>query len=136
MYKFGNKSKENLSTCRLELQQVAWHTMGLDIVDFACIKGHRTKEKQDESFAAGKSKVQWPDSKHNAEISEAFDLVPCVNGKESWVVSHCIFLAGIVMASAAVLGYKVRWGGNWDMDGEVMTDQKFQDLVHYELVGG
>lgn len=136
MYKFGNQSKENLSTCRLELQRVAWHALSLNIVDFACIEGHRGKEKQNEYFAAGKSRVQWPNGKHNKKISEAFDLVPYVNGRASWVVSHCIFLAGIVLASAAMLGYKVRWGGNWDMDGEVMTDQKFQDLVHYELVGG
>lgn len=32
------------------------------------------------------------------------------------------------------LGIDIRWGGNWDMDGEPVTDQNFQDLVHFELV--
>jgi peptidoglycan L-alanyl-D-glutamate endopeptidase CwlK len=31
------------------------------------------------------------------------------------------------------LGVKLRWGGNWDRDGEPVTDQDFQDLVHFEL---
>jgi hypothetical protein len=29
---------------------------------------------------------------------------------------------------------KLRWGGDWDMDTEV-KDNKFDDLVHFELVG-
>jgi hypothetical protein len=32
------------------------------------------------------------------------------------------------------VGVMIRWGGNWDMDGEPITDQDFQDLVHFELI--
>jgi len=37
-----------------------------------------------------------------------------------------------MLAAAALAKVKIRWGGNWDMDGEPVTDQEFQDLVHYE----
>jgi len=33
-----------------------------------------------------------------------------------------------------MLEVDLRWGGNWDMDGEPITDQDFQDLVHFEEV--
>ena len=78
--------------------------------------------------------MKWPDGKHNKMPSEAVDVVPYINGKASWDKLHCCVLAGIVLACAVRLGESVRWGGNWDMDGEPITDQDFQDLVHFELV--
>ena len=47
---------------------------------------------------------------------------------------HCCVLAGIILTCAVKRGIKIRWGGNWDMDSEPITDQDFQDLVHYERV--
>jgi hypothetical protein len=29
---------------------------------------------------------------------------------------------------------KLKWGANWDMDGEIITDQGFMDLPHFELI--
>lgn len=58
--------------------------------------------------------------------------------------NHLCFLAGHILAvSRDVIiefGYDpkkvyLRWGGNWDGDGEIITDQKFNDLVHFELCG-
>jgi hypothetical protein len=63
------------------------------------------------------------------------DLVPIINGKASWNKLHCCILAGMVQAAAIeITGKKLRWGGNWDMDHEPITDQDFQDLVHFEEV--
>lgn len=70
---------------------------------------------------------------HNRFPSKAIDVAPYVNGKASYDYRHCCFFAGVVLAIAGMLKIKVRWGGNWDMDEEVMTDQDFQDLVHFEL---
>ena len=30
--------------------------------------------------------------------------------------------------------HKLRWGGNWDMDGEILIDQSFDDRPHVELI--
>jgi len=49
------------------------------------------------------------------------------------------YFAGWVMMCAKFLREKgdishgLRWGGDWDQDTEV-KDNRFQDLVHFELV--
>ena len=134
-YSFGKKSELSLSNCDFILQNILRQSLALDIMDFAVIEGYRTNEKQHEYFIEGKSKIDAgnPTAKHNQKPSKAVDVVPYINGEMSWNKLHCCVLAGIILAVAANLGYKIRWGGNWDMDGEPITDQNFQDLVHFEL---
>ncbi len=133
-YKFSKKSLDELHTCHPDLQRV--FDQVLRLVDVAVVEGIRGKQKQDQCYDKGTSKVKYPNSKHNDIPSNAVDVIPWVGGKGSWETKHCIFLAGIVMATANGMGIKIRWGGNWDMDDEIMTDQDFQDLAHYERVAG
>ena len=137
MLKFGKRSIEKLNQTKVQLQEIAKYALNLGLMDFSIIEGMRTKEVQDKYYNSGKSKVKWPNSKHNVkhvgELSCAFDAVPYVGGKISWNKYHCSVLGGIILASAKTLGYTIRWGGNWDMDNEPITDQSFQDLVHFEL---
>jgi peptidoglycan L-alanyl-D-glutamate endopeptidase CwlK len=140
MFKFSTRSKSILSTCDQRLQQLFNAVLDLGVMDATVTEGRRSRETQQKYFEGGFSKVQWPNSKHNVlnptDLSKAVDVVPCINGKISWEKEHCIFLAGLVMAMAKQLGVGIRWGGNWDGDAEPITDQGFQDLVHYELTGG
>ena len=133
-YKFGERSLNKLAECEHELQILAHRALGLNLMDFAVIEGHRIKSKQDEYFNARMSKVQWPAGKHNRYPSQAMDVVPYINGTVSWNNFHCCVLAGIILATAKDRGIKIRWGGNWNRDGEPITDQNFQDLVHFEMV--
>jgi len=129
---YSKVSQTELSTCHPKLQEI--FTV-VDELGFECtiVEGHRGKEAQDFYFQSGKSKVQWPDGEHNATPSNAVDAAPYINGKASWNKYHCIYFAGAVLAIAAMLSIKIRWGGNWDIDAEVVTDQDFQDLVHFEI---
>jgi peptidoglycan L-alanyl-D-glutamate endopeptidase CwlK len=43
-------------------------------------------------------------------------------------------LAATVLEKAAVMGIKLRYGGDWDGDGKRM-ERGENDLVHFELVG-
>lgn len=133
-FNFGKTSKDNLNTVCFELQILMYDALSTEIMDFSIIKGHRFQGEQNRCYMLGKSKVKWPNSKHNELPSEAVDVVPYINGKASWKKSHCCVLAGVILACAAKQGIKIRWGGNWDMDGEPITDQDFQDLVHFGLV--
>ena len=133
-FKFGTASQRNLETAHLDLQFVMREALAMGIMDFSVIEGHRDKSRQNRLYAIGKSRVRWPDGKHNRNPSDAVDAVPYVNGKYSWNKLHCCVLAGVILACAKKLGIKIRWGGNWDMDSEPITDQDFQDLVHYERV--
>lgn len=138
MYSFGKRSKRELATCKQPIRAVMIRAIETGLIDFSIIEGLRPKTIQEEYFANGKTKVEWPNSKHNStEItpeSEAADVAPWINGKTSYKKEHCIFLAGIILSIAQQMGIQIRWGGNWDMDSEPITDQVFQDLVHYELL--
>jgi len=136
IYSFGKGSMRHYSTLSYNLQWVFRETLALGLMDFSIICGHRGERDQNVAYRAEpqKSKVRWPNSKHNKIPSEAGDCVPYINGKSSWNKLHCCVLAGIMLATAKKLGINMRWGGNWDVDGEPITDQKFDDLVHFEEV--
>jgi peptidoglycan L-alanyl-D-glutamate endopeptidase CwlK len=138
MYKLSTKSEKILNTCVPHLRLVIFSALATNLIDMTVIDGLRSKEKQDKYFDQGQSKVKWPNSKHNAlkpgMKSMAVDIAPYVNGKVSFNKSHCCFMAGIILGIAQALGVKIRWDGNWDMDGDPITDQEFNDLLHFELV--
>jgi len=133
-YSFGKTSRTNLDTVNFRLQEVMNDALATGIIDFSIAEGHRNKAKQNRYYDLGKSKVKYPDGKHNKIPSDAVDAVPFINNATSWNKLHCCILAGIILTCAKNKGIKIRWGGNWDMDGEPITDQDFQDLVHYEEV--
>ena len=133
-FNFGKISRANLATIHPDLQIIMDDALATGIMDFSIIEGYRDKAKQNRYFNMDppRSRVTWPNGKHNKIPSDAVDAAPYINGKSSWNKLHCCVLAGIILACAAKRGIKLRWGGNWDMDSEPITDQNFQDLVHYE----
>ena len=139
LFIYGKTSTSRLITCQQPLQLLAKAYLALGIMDAHIVCGARNKEEQNLYFATGKSKVPWPQGKHCAplpgvrELSAAVDIVPVINGKLSWNNYHCSVQAGAILTLAKQMGIPIRWGGNWDMDHEPITDQDFQDLVHFEL---
>ncbi|GAG12827.1 unnamed protein product [marine sediment metagenome] len=133
-FKFGRKSTKNYESLNSNLQRVAVRALSYGIMDFSLDCTHRNKGEQNRFYQIGRSKVMWPDSKHNALPAEAMDCVPYVGGKSSWNKLYCCVLAGLILAAAKEEGVKVRWGGDWGMNGEPITDQDFNDLAHYEEV--
>lgn len=128
---FGERSRRNLDTCHPDLQRVA--ERAIKAFDFAVIEGHRNEQRQNELFAQGPhvTKAKWPDSRHNSDPSEAFDLAPYpVEWKDHERFAQ---LAGVIMAAAYEEGVEIRWGGDWDRDTKT-TDEKFRDRPHFELV--
>lgn len=133
-FRFGTTSQRKLYTVHPDLEILMEDALDTGIMDFSIVEGHRGKAEQNRYFDLGKSRVKFPDGKHNKKPSRAVDAVPFIKGKVSWNRFHCCVLAGIILACAVKRGIKLRWGGNWNMDSEPITDQDFQDLVHYELV--
>lgn len=128
MPSFGDRSKKNLSEAHPLLQELFEEVV--KHYDCAVIEGHRPKEEQDKAFHGGKSKVQWPNSKHNQTPSLAVDVCPFpINWKDT---RRFYYFAGHVMATARVMGIDLRWGGDWNGNNE-FKDQSFHDLPHFEL---
>lgn len=134
MPSFSATSAGRLATCHPDLQRLFCEV--IQHFDCAILEGHRDQATQNKYFVEGKSKLPWPKGKHCATPSLAVDVAPYVTGRASYDTKHCLYFAGYVMATAERLGIKVRWGGDWDGDNEAMTDQTFQDLVHFELLEG
>ena len=137
-YSYGSTSEKRKSTCDPRLRLILDVALSMGLVDISIIEGERSMLDQNRSFDEGKSKVQWPNSKHNVVRpnmqSLAFDAGPYINGKISYDHKHCCFLAGILIAVGKTFGIKIRWGGCWSGNPEDIGNQRFEDLLHYEIV--
>lgn len=142
MNKFSNTSLERLRTCDERIQQVFQLAIKRSAVDFGISEGHRSVERQQELYAKGRTEpgdiVTYVDginkkSKHNYQPSEGVDIFIWV-GKVSYDQKHLCYVAGVIMSCAKELEVPLRWGGNWDSDGVIISDQNFIDLPHFEII--
>lgn len=134
MYSFGKVSKERLATCDPRLQEIMNEV--IKYIDISIICGHRGREEQDEVYRTGKSKVKWPNGKHNTLPSKAVDVALYHKSKPNirWdKKEEFIFLYGIVYAIAAQKGIKIRAGVDFNGDLD-FTNDSFFDGPHFELV--
>lgn len=132
MFEFSVNSMKQLDSCDMKLQAIFHKVIGTR--DCTIIEGHRDEERQNEMVRQGRSKLSWPDSRHNTSPSRAVDVGPFYPGEGvAWDRERLIFFAGYVFAVANDLRIPVRWGGDWDSD-LTFTDQSFHDLPHWELV--
>lgn len=132
MRTWGRKSKKVYDTLDPRLQE--WCTRVRDeVVDLSLICGYRDRLTQTEAFENGFSKVQYPDGKHNKIPSLAVDLQPYPYPTHDAKVWGALgYIAGRGEVIATDMGIILRWGGDWDQDGD-LTDQTFDDLFHWEL---
>ena len=128
MAKFGKVSRRRLKTCKNELQLLFKEI----VKNFDCsiIVGYRGREDQNRAFREGHSKVEWPNGKHNKNPSSAVDVAPYPVDWDDR--ERFIYFAGFVKGVAYRMNIPIRWGGDWDSDTE-LSDNKFDDLVHFEL---
>lgn len=124
MYKFGKRSRNRLKGVDSRLVNVLNEL--IKIMDVTVIEGLRSAERQEELLAKGATKVKY--SKHME--GKAVDIAPYPidwNDRERF---H--YMGGMVRGIAKALNLDIRWGGDWDSDGEI-KDNKFDDLVHIEI---
>ena len=128
MPRFGRKSKKELASCDPQLQKVFNEV--IKHVDCSVLEGQRGKERQNKFYDEGKSKVRYPDGRHNANPSLAVDVTPYPVDWEDR--ERQTLFAGFVIGIALGLGVRLRWGGDWDGDFQV-ADNRFDDFPHFEL---
>ena len=128
MPKFGSKSKERLLTCDIKLQKIFNEV--IKHIDCSVLEGHRSAERQDKLFKDKKTKVKYPNGRHNANPSRAVDVVPYPIDWDDRERFH--LFAGFVLGIAQSMGIKLRWGGDWNQNFEV-DDNNFDDFPHFEI---
>jgi|TARA_R110002050_G_scaffold61083_1_gene135214 peptidoglycan L-alanyl-D-glutamate endopeptidase CwlK len=128
MPRFSKRSKNRLSTCDKRLQNIFNEV--IKHVDCSILEGHRGAKRQNKFYNEGKSKVKFPDGRHNRNPSKAVDVTPYpVDWKDR---ERQTLFAGFVLGIARGMGIHLRWGGDWDQDFHVM-DNRFDDFPHFEV---
>lgn len=138
MFKLGTRSKQRLQGVDGRLAKVVERAIQITPVNFTVIEGLRTKERQAELYAQGRTKpgkiVTWTmKSKHIDGL--AVDIAPInSDGSIDWndfvkfqQVSNAMFEA------AKELNVNLRWGADWDQDG-IPREKGESDSPHFELV--
>ena len=131
MPRFGKRSKERLKGVDAKLQNVLNEVV--KYFDITIIEGLRSKERQNELVAQGKSKTKF--GKHVE--GKAVDIAPYPIDWKARDDFH--YLGGFVLGMAASMGIEIRWGGDWNASslfkGQRTTkDNNFDDLVHFEIL--
>jgi len=124
MPRFGKRSKERLKGVDTKLVNVLNEL--IKIMDVTIIEGLRSEERQEKLLKEGKTKTRF--SKHIQ--GKAVDLAPYPIDWEDRDRFH--YMGGMIRGIAKQLNVNVRWGGDWDSDGET-KDNSFDDLVHVEI---
>ena len=128
MPKFGRKSKKRLETCDEDL--IFLFEEVVKYFDCTVLEGHRGKRLQNKYFKEGKSKLKFPDGRHNKKPSVAVDVVPYPIDWDDR--ERMTYFAGFVKGVAYQMGIPIRWGGDWNNNNN-LKDNDFDDLPHFEL---
>ena len=128
MPRFGKTSKRRLATCEDKLQNLFKEVV--KHFDCSVLVGYRGRNEQDTAFESGHSKVKWPNGKHNKKPSVAVDVAPYPIDWDDR--ERFIYFGGFVKGCAFRMDIPLRWGGDWNSDTQ-LSDNKFDDLVHFEL---
>jgi peptidoglycan L-alanyl-D-glutamate endopeptidase CwlK len=132
IFKWGEKSEGKISTLDPKLRCVVRKALSYDVTDMTIISGRRDLQEQKKLVEQGYS--QKLDSKHLPNKhgwSDAVDLAPYpVDWRDT--ERFCV-LAGLMFAAASELSLKIRWGGDWDGDLNLI-EEKFRDYGHFELI--
>lgn len=141
----SRKSKENRDECHNYLKELINRSIEYD--DFSVGEAHRDRETHEQYRREGKSKIPYEKTKHRLNPSHAVHLIPYPtgwpdNGDDVDALHQFYQLHGVAktvwkqMKDEGVVPPRVRlrWGGDWDGD-DIFSDQEFDDLAHYEIVG-
>lgn len=140
-FKFSQRSLNNLKGVHPKLVAVIERALHISTVDFMVIEGVRTRARQAELYAQGRTKpgqiVTWTmNSNHfvNAATGygHAVDLLPApYDWKETKPFDD---LARAMFQAANELNIPIRWGADWDRDGKC-RERGETDSPHFELWG-
>lgn len=120
-FKFSQRSLDNLKGVHPHLIKVMTKAIETAPYDFGITEGVRSKERQKELVAQGKSMLT--ESRHLT--GHAVDVAIYVDGKITWEFEKYKELADHIKAITwRHYHYPIAWGGDW---------KTFKDGVHFEL---
>lgn len=152
-FSFGSTSRSRLDTVHPKLRAVCERALALATEDFMVLEGVRTPERQRQLYGQGRTtaectkagisvlyakphlqKVTWTLKSNHFAAADGFgravDLVPF---PVDWTdLAKFDAIARAMFAAAKGLGIGIRWGADWDMDGNP-RERGETDSPHFEL---
>ena len=133
MFKLGAKSMSRLDGVDIRMVAVVKRAIQLSEVDFSVLEGLRSKSRQAELYAQGRTApgkiVTWTmTSKHI--VGTAVDLVPYPLDWNDLKKFDAI--AKAMFAAAKELNVNIRWGADWNQNGKP-REKGETDSPHFEL---
>lgn len=119
-YKFSKRSENNLIGVNADLVKIVRLALTLSTVDFGITEGLRSRERQKQLLAQGKS--QTMNSRHIT--GHAVDVVAYLGSQVSWEWKYYEQIASAFKKAAAELNIPVEWGGDW---------KTLKDGPHFQL---
>lgn len=130
------RDKQRLKGVKAAMVRVVTRAASMYPGTFMVVEGLRTKERQAELYAQGRTKpgkiVTWAlKSKHIT--GDAVDLAPVVGGAIPWG-SPAAFdeLAQVMFRAAELEGVAITWGADWNNNG-LRREKGETDSPHYQL---
>lgn len=153
MHTFGKTSLKHIAQSHPDLQIIHQVAIKSIRVDYGIHDSARSIELQLKYFLEGSSQLdprvpeQLKKSKHVVRPDMPLALANDIHVAESyqgknliWDSIHLTYVAAYLVATADLLfamgkiTHRLRWGGNWDMDGIIQLDHTFKDNPHLELI--
>lgn len=141
---FAKSSEKRLKEEAAEdLRVICYTVKERSEIDFDISCCYRSLKDQNREYLKGTTTIDGINNrgKHNVKPSEAVDIYCYTDkgGRASYTVHQMAYMAGVFRAvseelyESGITTHKIRWGGNWDQDGVIITDQQFDDLPHFEI---
>ena len=141
---FSERSRSKLENVHPDLVLVVSRALAYSEIDFAITEGMRSYVRQIKLIEMGRS---WTEhSKHLRQsdgYSHAIDVmavgdldgdgdIDTTDRNMTWSRSNYLMINDAFKRASSELGIAIRWGGDWDCDGDT-GDQAHFDGPHFEL---
>jgi peptidoglycan L-alanyl-D-glutamate endopeptidase CwlK len=140
-YSLGERSRARLKGVHPDLIKVVERAIQITDQDFTVLEGVRTKARQRELYAQGRTKpgqvVTWTlNSRHIPKADgygHAVDLAPWpIDWEGPTRFPKFDAIAKAMLVAAEDLNIPIRWGADWDGDGKP-RERGESDSPHFEL---
>lgn len=135
-FRFSKRSLDNLVGVHPDLVKITHRALELSPYDFIVTEGLRSVEQSAQNIKNGKSFLKDPKSSKHVQ-GRAVDFAPLKDGKIDWN-DLAVFeaVAKAFQKAADELGVPVKWGGDWNQNGDYRDEIKRGtfDGPHIELM--
>lgn len=134
-FSLSDRSLQRISGVNPKLINLALLAIKRTPIDFgiAYLGGLRTEAEQNQLFKEGYSKCDGYEKISKHQMGNAIDVNVFVGSKLVDNKEMLCVVAGVFFACASELNINIRWGLDWNKNGDI-RDNQFNDIYHFELI--